>query len=205
MKICQIVLVPALLLAFINQANASSGCDLETNIADGCAGLKTCTLSNGYTTGDCCTSSHLCDVDEGDCDEDSDCESGLICGTNNCASPFPDTHDCCTRVCSNYIVYQDEDTLLDGKSGTLTVEFSEDVTSWTIELTFDADITDFQVWVGTNIACSGSTCTFDNQDYNGEQSAGNTLDIAFLYSFVSSTAVISGVSITSEATAFCSS
>ena len=108
-------------------------------------------------------------------------------------------------VCSNYIVYKDEDTFLTGKSGTLTVEFSEDVTSWTIELTFDADITDFQAWVVTNIACSGSTCTFDNESYNGEQSAGNTLDIAFLYSFVSSTAVISDVSITSESTAFCSS
>jgi len=205
MKICQILLVPALLLAFINQANASSGCDLASAIADGCSGLKECTLSNGYTTGDCCNSSNLCDVDEGDCDEDSDCESGLICGTNNCASPFPDTHDCCTRVCSNYIVYKDEDTFLTGKSGTLTVEFSEDVTSWTIELTFDADITDFQAWVVTNIACSGSTCTFDNESYNGEQSAGDTLDIAFLYSFVDSTAVISDVSITSESTAFCSS
>merc|ERR1719245_2709295 len=95
---------------------------------------------------------------------------------------------------------------LTGKSGTLTVEFSEDVTSWTVELTFDADITDFQAWVVTNIACSGSTCTFDNESYNGEQSAGNTLDIAFLYSFVDSTAVISDVSITGESTFnFCSS
>jgi len=205
MKICQILLVPALLLAFINQANASSGCDLASAIADGCSGLKECTLSNGYTTGDCCNSSNLCDVDEGDCDEDSDCESGLICGTNNCASPFPDTHDCCTRVCSNYIVYKDEDSLVGGKSGTLTVEFSEDVTSWTMEVTFDADVTGVTFYSVTNIACSGSTCTFDNESYNGEQSAGNTLDIAFLYSFVSSTAVISDVSITSEATAFCSS
>ena len=70
---------------------------LFSAIADGCAGLKECTLSNGYTTGGCCNSSNLCDVDEGDCGADSDCESGLICGTNNCASPFPDTHDCCTR------------------------------------------------------------------------------------------------------------
>merc|ERR1711936_1489736 len=113
--------------------------------------------------------------------------------------------DCCKRnpiACSNYIVYKDEDSLVDGKSGTLTVEFSEDVTSWTMEVTFVADVTFYSV---TNIACSGSTCTFDNESYNGEQSAGNTIDIVFLYSFASSTAVISDVSITSEATAFCSS
>merc|ERR1711953_436160 len=92
----------------------------------------------------------------------------LICGTNNCLSGFlmGTKFDCCKRnpiACSNYIVYKDEDTFLTGKSGTLTVEFSEDVTSWTIELTFDADITDFQAWVVTNIVCSGSTCTFDNE------------------------------------------
>merc|ERR1712141_260612 len=107
MKICQILLVPALLLAFINQANASSGCDLESNIADGCSGLTSCTLSNGYATGSCCNSGNLCDVDEGDCDEDSDCDGDLICGTNNCESPFPSSHDCCTRACSNYINYEE--------------------------------------------------------------------------------------------------
>ena len=108
-------------------------------------------------------------------------------------------------ACSNYIVYKDEDSLVNGKSGTLTVEFSEDVTSWTMEVTFDADVTGVTFYSVTNINCSGSTCTFDNEVYNGEQSAGNTLDIAFLYSFVDSTAVISDVSITSESTAFCSS
>ena len=108
-------------------------------------------------------------------------------------------------ACSNYIVYKDEDSLVGGKSGTLTVEFSEDVTSWTMEVTFDADVTGVTFYSVTNIACSGSTCTFDNESYNGEQSAGNTLDIVFLYSFASSTAIISDVSITSEATAFCSS
>ena len=66
-------------------------------IADGCSGLTSCTLSNGYATGSCCNSSNLCDIDEGDCDADSDCDGDLICGSNNCASPFPDTHDCCTR------------------------------------------------------------------------------------------------------------
>jgi len=199
MKICQIILVPALLLAFINQANASSGCDLASLEADGW-------VDGGWY---CCTSSNLCGADEGDCDVDSECAGSLICGTNNCPSGFYYSgFDCCKRnpiACSNYIVYKDEDTFLTGKSGTLTVEFSEDVTSWTMEVTFDADVTGVTFYSVTNINCSGSTCTFDNEVYNGEQSAGNTLDIAFLYSFVDSTAVISDVSITSESTAFCSS
>lgn len=58
---------------------------------------------------DCCTlaveQAHLCEVgepclcgaDEGDCDDDSECEEGLICGSDNCPedSGFHDTHDCC--------------------------------------------------------------------------------------------------------------
>ena len=44
----------------------------------------------------CCHSSSPCKEDEGDCDNDSDCESGLVCGTNNCASDFPSSgYDCC--------------------------------------------------------------------------------------------------------------
>ena len=97
MKLCQILLFPVL-LAFINKVNAgTSGCDLDSAIADGCSGLKECTLSNGYTTGLCCTPDHLCDLEEGDCDADEDCDGDYICGTNNCESPFPDSHDCCTR------------------------------------------------------------------------------------------------------------
>jgi len=211
MKICQILLVPALLLAFIKQANASSGCDLDSNIADGCSGLTSCTLSNGYATGSCCNSSNLCDIDEGDCDADSDCDGDLICGSNNCASPFPDTHDCCTRACSNYI-----SSVSSGKMtwGTLTVEFSEDVTSWTMEVTFDTELwnaalINFSNAV-TNLNCSGYTCTFDNRSSdwgsytaNGEQSAGDTIDISFSYD--STSAIITDVSITSESTPFCTS
>jgi len=189
-------------LAFIiNKVNASSGCDLDSAIADGCSGLKTCTLSNGYTTGDCCSSDNLCDLDEGDCDADDDCDGDYICGTNNCESPFPATHDCCTRACSNYVTVKDTWPAGDagdaGTTGTLSVEFSEDVSSWTIEITFDASIISFEVWDGINIQCSDTTCTFDNADYNGSQSAGDTLEIDFLYYFDSSSA-ISDVSISGK-------
>jgi len=45
----------------------------------------------------CCTSTNRCGEAEGDCDEDSDCQPGLICGTQNCPkfSAFSANDDCC--------------------------------------------------------------------------------------------------------------
>ena len=107
-------------------------------------------------------------------------------------------------ACSNYI-----SSVSSGKMtwGTLTVEFSEDVTSWTMEVTFDTELwnaalINFSNAV-TNLNCSGYTCTFDNDNDNGEQSAGNTIDITLIYDSLS--AKITEVSITSESTPFCTS
>ena len=47
---------------------------------------------------DCCTSSNQCGVNEGDCDSDSECMDGLVCGNNNCPAGAPDSFDCCTEV-----------------------------------------------------------------------------------------------------------
>ena len=81
-----------------------------------------------------------------------------------------------------------------GASGKITVTFPSAVSSWTIAITFTSTKTDFQVWVGDNIQCSGTTCTFENMSWNGNQAAGSTLGIDFLYYF-DSTSEISGVSI----------
>ena len=43
----------------------------------------------------CCSSSNPCGVAEGDCDYDDDCLGHLLCGTDNCLSPFSSTADCC--------------------------------------------------------------------------------------------------------------
>ena len=45
----------------------------------------------------CCSSSNQCNVDEGDCDNDSHCSGNLKCGTNNCDTTqgFPSAYDCC--------------------------------------------------------------------------------------------------------------
>ena len=43
----------------------------------------------------CCSSSNQCGLNEGDCDSDSECSGNLICGKDNCQSPFPSDVDCC--------------------------------------------------------------------------------------------------------------
>ena len=46
----------------------------------------------------CCNDDHKCNENEGDCLRDSDCAGSLVCGTNNCASDFPDVaYDCCEQ------------------------------------------------------------------------------------------------------------
>ena len=49
----------------------------------------------------CCKPSNQCNVDEGDCDSDSDCMTGLKCGSNNCkvktGLDWDSTDDCCFK------------------------------------------------------------------------------------------------------------
>ena len=54
----------------------------------------------GCTGGDtCCTATNPCDVDQGDCDTDEECKTGLRCGTDNCSIKtgleWDATDDCC--------------------------------------------------------------------------------------------------------------
>ena len=46
-----------------------------------------------------CSMQNLCAEDEGDCDTDSHCNSGLKCGKNNCPPSFgwPSWVDCCEK------------------------------------------------------------------------------------------------------------
>ena len=44
-----------------------------------------------------CTSDDPCNIDEGDCDTNEDCQSELFCGTSNCPGSlgFSPSVDCC--------------------------------------------------------------------------------------------------------------
>ena len=51
----------------------------------------------------CCSSTNRCSVGGGDCDNDSECASGLQCGNNNCKNDYSSSGsnwaiaaDCCT-------------------------------------------------------------------------------------------------------------
>ena len=95
---------------FINYFSIlASGCDLDSAKAD-CGStssdIESCTLSNGYSSGSCCSSYFQCDLGEGDCDKDEDCLGDYICGDNNCVSPFPANHDCCTTSGENFKTYR---------------------------------------------------------------------------------------------------
>ena len=45
------------------------------------------------------TYNYPCGNTQGDCDHDSECQDGLICGNNNCVTAwnFPNSADCCTN------------------------------------------------------------------------------------------------------------
>ena len=44
----------------------------------------------------CCSSNNPCNANQGDCDNDSECGSGLVCGRNNCGPSFTwGSADCC--------------------------------------------------------------------------------------------------------------
>ena len=60
--------------------------------------LKNKTVSEtGHAT--FCTSQNPCGLNEGDCDSKDDCQTGLVCGDDNCPSHlgFESWVDCCYK------------------------------------------------------------------------------------------------------------
>ena len=45
----------------------------------------------------CCTTNNLCGLEQGNCEDDSECIYELICGTNNCGANFPKGTNCCRK------------------------------------------------------------------------------------------------------------
>ena len=68
-----------------------------------CDGTKASMMHHGIKR--CCRENGPCMEGEGDCNNDSECASGLKCGSNNCKRDYstPDTlwrnrHDCCFQL-----------------------------------------------------------------------------------------------------------
>jgi len=64
-----------------------------------CCEEKKCGGGAGDWT--CCTKDNPCPSGQGDCDNNSECQEGLVCGTDNCRATNPDAlaaADCCTEV-----------------------------------------------------------------------------------------------------------
>ena len=74
---------------------------MEPNIHSFYLIIQACTATTPWTS-DCCQHKvEKCGENEGDCNDDSHCKSGLICGHNNCptgsGSNFNQFTDCCTK------------------------------------------------------------------------------------------------------------
>ena len=70
-----------------------------------------CAGGSKSQTIDCCTTDAPCEVNEGDCDRDSECKGDLVCGDNNCDQAFTWRFaDCCTE--RKYFILDKYDTLI---------------------------------------------------------------------------------------------
>jgi len=88
----------ALVCGFDNCREGINGINYWHKNADCC--VATTCKGIPSTDWDCCTECEPCERGEGDCDTDSDCACGLVCGTNNCrpgitGSSWSTIADCC--------------------------------------------------------------------------------------------------------------
>ena len=66
---------------------------------------------------ECCSLTHQCGEGGGDCDSDSDCGLGLVCGHDNCQEFHPSADaqaDCCVKKeeCKNREINDDESEVI---------------------------------------------------------------------------------------------
>ena len=66
-----------------------------------------------------------------------------------------------------------------GANGNFYVNFPSTVSSWSVQVTFSANINTLSVWNGANIQCNGLDCTFTDAIYNSNQGRGTTLKLGF--------------------------
>ena len=99
---------------FCNDVNNNEGCeydggdccgsDVNTTYCSVCqcldpihgGGGSAVKVCNGIDfDSECCSTCEKCCINQGDCDSDNECSGALVCGEDNCPSPFPPYADCC--------------------------------------------------------------------------------------------------------------
>ncbi|KAF0310070.1 Endoglucanase E-4 [Amphibalanus amphitrite] len=78
-----------------------------------------------------------------------------------------------------------------GMSADMKLQFASSVSSWTAEVTFDRTLTGLDTWVADIATADNTVYTFTNKGYNGAQSAGSELKVAFNAYFNTKADVIS--------------
>ena len=66
------------------------------------------------TNSHCCTEDNKCDEYEGNCEENSHCKEGLVCGTKNCKNnwhgkmDFDANDNCCKEEGKDFLIHFEE-------------------------------------------------------------------------------------------------
>merc|ERR1712038_564254 len=70
-----------------------------------------------------------------------------------------------------------------GATGKVRIPVPEDTEDWEVTLTFSGPITGLDAHQGVDEACEGEVCTFTNESWNGELTAGNMLELTYQATF----------------------
>ena len=79
-------------------------------------------------------------------------------------------------------------TWQNGESATFFFEVPEDTNGWEIEVTFDKDVSNLQVYNAKKAKCKGNVCTFKNRKWNKAQDKGDVLSLGYQTTFDSAPA-----------------
>ena len=75
-----------------------------------------------------------------------------------------------------------------GSNGLFEITVLEATSEWTITVSYSKPINSINAYQGAEESCDGTICTFTNEAWNGQQTAGATLDLDYgiLYDTVGS-------------------
>ena len=75
-----------------------------------------------------------------------------------------------------------------GSNGQFEITVPEATSEWTITVSYSKPINSINAWQGAEESCDGTICTFTNEEWNGQHTAGATFGMGYgiLYDAVGS-------------------